>query len=433
MMFRTMLFRLPLITLVILAMAGSGSAQEDIFKNGTEFGIGARAIGLGGAYVAAGDDYAASYWNPAALALIRRFEVSGGMTHLVRENDASFSGQLTNDQFTITRLKAIGFAYPVPTYRGSLVFSFGYNRIKEYDANFAFSTFNPLPEDSVQQGWREREEGSLNNWTIAGAVDLSPRLSAGVGVNIWTGKDTYQFTEKEEDNLDIYTFDRYRRDDLIESDVTGVNFTLGALYRVNNHMRLATTMSTPVTLTVNENWSTTEETTFDDFSVERAEDNGEFEYKIRSPFKFTVGGSMNMAGLLISGQLEFVDWTQIRYQSEPPIEGLTRAEANDQIVERYRMVRRLRLGAELTLPGSATQIRAGYFRDPLPFKWATDRDDRIFYSIGVGLLLDKQVKLDVAYVLGKWEEVNPGLNNYVTRISESITQSKVFATLSFRL
>ena len=432
-MFQTMLNRAFMTAILMVTASTLAMPQEDIFRNGTEFGIGARAIGLGGAYVAVGDDYSASYWNPAALALIRRFEVSGGMTHLIRENGASFGGQVTNDQFSITRLKALGFAYPVPTYRGSLVFSFGYNRIKEYDANFAFNTFNPLPEDSVQQGWREREEGSLNNWTIAGAVDLSPRLSAGVGLNIWTGRDTYQFTEKEVDNLDIYTFDRYRRDNLVESDVNGVNFTFGALYRVNSFIRLAATMSTPVTLTVNENWSTAEETTFDDFSVDRAEDSGVFEYKIRSPFKFVVGGSMNLMGLLLSGQFEFVDWTQIRYESEPPIEGLTRAEANDNIVERYRLVRRTRLGAELTLPGSATQIRAGYFRDPLPYKWATDRDDRIYYSLGIGLLLDKQVKLDVAYVLGKWEEINPGLNNYVTRVSENITQSKVFATLSFRL
>ncbi|RMD97200.1 MAG: hypothetical protein D6814_09935, partial [Calditrichaeota bacterium] len=109
------------------------------------------------------------------------------------------------------------------------------------------------------------------------------------------------------------------------------------------------------------------------------------------------------------------------------------AEANEQLVEKYRFVQRVRLGAELTLPGTATQLRVGYFRDPSPLKQANVINDKEFFSAGVGLLLDKQVKLDVAYVHGKWQENNAGLNNFVTRLTEDITVNKVFATLSFRL
>ena len=421
------------ILVLLLTVANAAMAQEDVFRTGNEFGIGARAIGLGGAYAAVGDDYSAVYWNPAALAQIRRFEISTTMSHLIRENNARFIGIQTDDQLSITRLNEVGVAYPVPTYRGSLVFAFGFNRVKSFDANFAFNAFNPLPEDSVLQGWRELEQGSLNQWTLAGAIDVSPRLSLGLSLNLWSGKQEYQFTEKEADNLDIYTFDRYRLDNLYTRGFSGTNVTAGALLRVNRFVRLAATLSTPTTLTIDEEWSVSEETLYDDRTVESGDEDGAIQFKLRSPFRFGAGGSINLAGLLVSGQLEFIDWSQVRYESEPPVEDLSRAEANEQIVERYRAITRVRLGAELTLPAMAAQLRAGYYRDPSPFRGATREMDREYFSLGFGVLLDKQIKLDVAYVFGEWEEQNPGFNEFVTRIAEKITLNKIFATLSFRL
>jgi len=418
---------------VFFAKINGAMAQEDIFRNGIDFGVGTRAIGLGGAYNSIGDDYSASYWNPAALAMIRRFEFSSGMSHTLRQNDASFGDATTSDQMSLTRFDALGIVYPVPTYRGSLVFSFGYNKVKSFDSNFAFETFNPLPDDSVRQSFFERENGTLNNWTIAGAMDLSAKFSVGMGFNIWTGRDNYQYSEKEADMLDIYTFDHYRLDDTIDSKISGVNLTLGGIYRLSKHMRLAGTVATPTTLTIKEAWTTSDETVFDDSGIDNTGDDGAFEYKLRSPFKFTAGASINFAGLLLTGQWEFIDWSQLRYESEPPIENLTRAKANEFLAEKYRPVERLRLGAELTFPGTATQVRAGYFRDPSPLRQSNIMEDREFYSVGLGFLLDKQVKIDVAYVIGTWVEQNPGLNNYVTALREEITLQKLYATLSIRL
>lgn len=414
-------------------MLGSLNAQEEIFRNGLQFGIGARAISMGGAYSAIGDDYTASFWNPAALAQIRRFELTGGLSHLSRENSARFGDILTNDDISFTKLNEIGFAYPVPTYRGSLVFSFGYNRIKTFGSNFALSNvFNSLPDDSVSQSWKERENGALNNWVVAGAIDLSPNLSAGIGINFWSGGNDYQFTLKEDDVEDIYTFNDFRQDDIILSKFSGFNVTLGTLYRLNNYLKFAATIATPTTLTVKEQWETREKTKFDAEPDESFEDSGVTEYKIRSPFTFTAGASMNLIGLLLlSGQIEYNDWKQLSYRTDPPIDGVTQDEANDEIEEIYQATQRIRLGAELTLPGTATQVRAGYFLDPSPF-FDDEESDREYYSVGLGLLLDKQVKLDLAYVYGTWTEENLGLNDFVTELSEEITVNKIFGTISVR-
>lgn len=417
-------------------MCGSVQAQEEIFRNGLQFGVGARAISMGGAYSAVGDDYTASFWNPAALAQIRRFEITGGLSHLSRDNSVSFSELSTNDELSFTKLNEIGFAYPVPTYRGSLVFSFGYNRIKTFGSNFALSNvFNSLPDDSVSQSWKEREDGALNNWTIAGAVDLSPNMSAGIGINFWSGDNDYKFTLKEEDTENIWQENDWRFDDIILSEFSGFNVTLGALYRLNSNLNLSATIATPTTLTVKEQWETRDKVTFDideNIDDENFKENGVTEYKIRSPFTFTAGASMNLIGLLmVSGQIEYNDWKQLSYRTDPPIDGVTQDEANDEIAELYQATQRIRLGAELTLPGTATQVRAGYFLDPSPFINDT-ASDREYYSAGLGLLLDKQIKLDLAYVYGTWTEKNLGLNDFVTELSEEITVNKIFGTISVR-
>ncbi|MGE5599770.1 MAG: hypothetical protein ACM3XS_10355, partial [Bacteroidota bacterium] len=56
-----------LILLVALVLVLSTAS----LASAAELGIGARAIGMGGAYVAVADDGTAAYWNPAAITQIK--------------------------------------------------------------------------------------------------------------------------------------------------------------------------------------------------------------------------------------------------------------------------------------------------------------------------------------------------------------------------
>lgn len=428
---------------VVICLSGSSPAQEEIFSLGMQLGTGARAIAMGGAYTSVGGDFSASFWNPAALANIRRVEFSGSLSHLMRQSTAEFSdipfnATINQNEENFTRFNDLGLAYPVPTQQGSLVFSFGYNRVKSYDSNFDFRGFNPDDSVSVNQAWKELETGSLNTWTASGAMAVSPNMSVGIGLNFWTGGSDFQTTFREVDIDDIYTFENFTRDDGLNTNISGFNVKLGGLIDLPL-LRLGATISTPITFKVKEDFFTSEKLLDDNLDLaEEFFDEGFFEYRIKSPWTFTGGASLNLLNFVFSGDLEYNDWKQIAYKTDPPFtdengDELTQGQANLFIRNNYRATTRIRLGGEFTLPLTGLSFRAGYFRDPSMFQGASSEEDKQFYSAGIGFLVDKQVRLDVALVHGFWKNFNQGLPGTDDIIDEEVKVNKAFVSLAFRL
>lgn len=55
-------------------------------------GVGSRALGMGGAFVAVADDATASYWNPAGLGLVRELQFGGTYTEISLGRQYNFAG-----------------------------------------------------------------------------------------------------------------------------------------------------------------------------------------------------------------------------------------------------------------------------------------------------------------------------------------------------
>ncbi|MCK4893038.1 MAG: hypothetical protein KAT07_03675, partial [Calditrichia bacterium] len=177
-----------------------------------QIGFGARALGMGGAYTAVAEDYSAIYWNPAGLAQIRKMEFWMGFSHLYKSNDIDFNGSKTQSSTSATKFNSFGLVFPVPTYQGSLVFALGYQKIKDFeysneyqgvsDTGTAWLSFDGVdinnPED-IYDFWGEdvvktgltTDDGSLEQWSLGGAIDISQNISLGMALNYWKGTSEY--------------------------------------------------------------------------------------------------------------------------------------------------------------------------------------------------------------------------------------------------
>lgn len=101
---------LPFAAILVLAAPAFPFA-----KYGGEFlstGIGARALGMGGAFVSVADDASAGYWNPAGMIFVQRREMvfmhSERFGEIVNYDAAGFVQQLGSDNSTRS---AFGFSF----------------------------------------------------------------------------------------------------------------------------------------------------------------------------------------------------------------------------------------------------------------------------------------------------------------------------------
>lgn len=391
---------------------------------GNFFGVGARAMGMGGAYIAVANDATALVYNPAGLAMVKRIEFSGGLTNQRLRNrtgDLSFvdiqspginfnDGRLQSN----TRLSSANIVLPVPTYRGSLVFAFGVNRVKSFDRAMKF-TFAQDGSSGI-----ESESGGLYMWSFGGAVDISPNVSVGGAFNFFSGTDNYSWLYEGSYNDASFSF-KYKYDDTIKDRYTGFNLKLGVRVQPNKFLIVGGTIESPVTYTINEDWTQTTDTVFSDRDPTYSEDSGSPQYKISLPFSMGVGIALNFNNLILAGDINYADWTQMEYKRLADM-----AEANRMIQDSYTDALRWHLGAEYLFPRIGTTFRVGYYQNPLPYKSMWIKKDRNYLTAGVGFLIDQVMTLDLAWVHGGWET-----NDFNIDLAEKYSTNQIFLTTAY--
>jgi len=403
-----------------------GLFQETI--NSDFFGVDARAMSMGNTGVVSARDGSGIIYNPANLARVRRIEFRGGLSHLRTKNETTYDAggaHERNDGLDLrkTRINAVSLTIPVPTYRGSLVFGFGVHRVGSYDRARALSIdVGDVSPDYYDYTERETEAGGLWKWTAAGAIDISPRLAAGLSLHLLTGKDKFGMTSQLV-GLDASQTITELHD--IDIDYVGAGADAGLNYSFSPVWTAGLVVSTPTYLSAEEHSVRDLDTAFSNYiwNTEDAISN----YALTRPFSFGLGLSGQFERILVVGDMHYTDWSQLDINYDDP--SLSEGQDTEFILDNLKEAVSLHVGAEFLFPEQGVTVRAGYFLDPLPIDGKFIDSNRQYFTAGAGFLIDRVMTLDLAYVHGgyKLRDFDPG--SYFS----DYKVNRIFATFAYRI
>ena len=405
--------------LLVLALPAASGAQlmgvltlERLSTLDT-WGTGAKAWGMGGAYISISDDALGLIYNPAGIARSRGREVSFGMHQLWQDIDENYDGTLTGTQGSYTAFGHIAAIFPYETYTTDLKFGFGVFRVGSSNLEYVKEAPRPDLGGDVKNVFLQT--GNIYHYKFAVAGNISRNIAVGGTFVIWD--ESLDFTE--ELSFSGAGDSTYAFTDNVTADLDGYSFEFGIIARLSTFFHAGLVFSTPAWITYQGSGSNYYDGTFQNGS-EWSYDPFPFygEEKFTLPMNFRFGTSLQAENLVVALDISYTDYRQTEYNGQKIY------YENDPTVDVLRQVWSYRAGAELTLPWTSLSLRAGYMYLPLPFmgmdelrymtedneyepvtEWdfTTTKEDRHYYTAGIGYVFDDVLALDVAVSRGGFE------------------------------
>ena len=427
--------RLPCSVTGVLALCACGVAwgQIEINSSPNVVGSGARALGMGGAFIAVADDATAASWNPGGLTQLERPELS--VVYSWKWFGEEFSSTpliFPEDDYQVSTkgLNYFSIVYPFQrTLAGrNFVVSLNYQSKFDFDRSFdfrardsvVFRSLNSVAGRNMVIGFDQ--EGSLASLSPAFGFELTDRLSCGVVMNLWDSsllpENKWESKTKRRVNLRLTgllnamalgRLDTYENYDNFE----GTNYTFGVLYKPTQRLSVGAVYHTRFAARVDYERL---DVGHNPFSVALSDSRLRLEF----PSAFGVGAAYRFPNdkLTVSLDVTRREWDEF-IQIDPgagvfehrisPITGLPKS------MSPHDPTYTVRLGAEYVFvnPTKPVQkflpsLRAGIFYDPEPASgrkaewWGIKRgdgkvDDYYGITLGGGVLIKNRVNIDAMY------------------------------------
>jgi hypothetical protein len=393
---------------------------------------GARAAGMGGAYLAVGDDAAALAWNPAALARLRRIEASIGLSREAHDRDGTAFGEEFGTSASKTTFSSFRLAYPFPTFRGSLVLALSGDRTLNFYDDFLSAyddtiTWEEDPGQYLTDVWHQTEdyltEGGVYAWTFGAAFDASPNVSLGAAVSYWAGEYGRHFSWEatdqydKSDNLDAYEF---RVDE--DADISGVRAKLGGLFYVSGSLALGLVVDSPITLSFDTISHTSETWTESSGATVRVDTSEYFVDEITLPFSFAAGAAYTpLDALMLAADVRYTDWSELNYEGPVYLGNpADRARAFEATTDFH-------LGVEVSVPEWPLRLRGGYMSRPIAYQGLNIDKDRSYFTLGAGVLIDTIFAIDIAWMTATHERSGDGYD-----YDETLAETAILMEAAYR-
>jgi long-subunit fatty acid transport protein len=422
---------------------------SNIASSPNPVGSGARAIGMGGAFIAVADDATAASWNPAGLTQLRKPEFSVVYSYFRRSEDIGSSTHpeaTGNYSVASDDLNYLSVAYPFTICQRNMIVSLNYQLLYEFNRDFSVNyksiSYNPsssgAPFTKDLSKMDFKQQGALRTLSPAYAIQITPRVSLGITLNFWTDKLFWSNGWESTTTSNSLTFlgqqdysssktrihERY-------SDFSGFNMNLGFLWNINRILTLGAVLKTPFTANIKH------QRTDEYFSIRYPQgiisnDVSKLreDVDLKMPVSFGVGIACRFSdAFTMDFDVYWTDWSKFILEDGQGqrLSLITGSLARDSHVKDTTQVR---LGAEylFILTNTIIPVRGGLFYDPEPAEGHPE--DFWGFSLGSGISI-KNVIFDCAYQYRHGNNVGKQSLTGIPGIEADVTQHLFLASMIY--
>ena len=388
--------------------------QIELASSINPVGSGARATGMGGAFIAVADDATAASWNPAGLVHLEKPELSlvyGYTKRIQTYHDAlSLQPKLNGNESSIdvNDINFASIAYPFQLFKRNMIVTLSYQRLYELNKQYSMSGYvpegqNPLPpdNDNLKQDIKFSQKGYLSAISPSIAIQVTPELYFGATVNIWddfAGTSNWKSSHQDisTGTLNGNTLPPTSWDQ--KTTFSGLNANLGLIYSLKGKYNFGFVYKTPFNADLDYT---------DSFN---GTINSE-KYKLSMPASYGFGFSYRYSdSLTMALDVYRTEWSDFVLTDSAgaklhPFTGISMNYGG-----KLEDTTQVRIGGEYLIIGDkiTVPIRAGFFYDPEPgitrsgsdaignALYKSHIDDFFGFSLGTGISINKY-SFDVSY------------------------------------
>ena len=463
----------------------------------------ARYMSMGGSFGALGGEFSSLSINPAGIGVYRSSEITFTPSLYYNNIESDYYGTSAQDHQYNFNIHNIGGVFTFsqitdPDTRGWRNVNFGIGINRHNNFNFRRVSQGVNPDNSLLTDWLDQaifdEGGDSENFDIFStalawetylfdtmdeypfltidpeAGGLTTRQEANIkgsvrefvltmGANyndrLYIGA-TFGFpnvsyeeainhqetdTENNIDNLNSFSY-KYN----LRTTGTGLNFKLGAIYRITDIIRIGAALHTPTFYDLTDEWwaEVHSDITFENRNdipdgvnpgervqfQDKSEHRGRFDYELNSPLKAigSLGFVFGTTGL-INIDYEYIDYTKARLRSDDYMF----TDENNVISNSLQAQHNIKVGGELRLqPLNPVIFRAGYAYYSNPYKSDINNTEQSVISAGIGMR-ERNYFLDFAYLYSiQSENYYPYGSEYTDPMKNEYNRNGFMLTLGLR-
>jgi photosystem II stability/assembly factor-like uncharacterized protein/long-subunit fatty acid transport protein len=432
------------LSFTILIFTGSSLQAATLFQqvgiasSPNPVGSGARAVGMGGAFIGIADDATAASWNPGGLIQLERPELSivGDYNYRKEEFSSSSHPEIGNTgEVDDQELNYFSATYPFHFYR-NMVVSLNYQRLYDFKRSFDHRYDYSSAGLNLEQYKAFSQDGYIGALGLAGAVQITPKLSLGLTFNIWTDELFWEngweeaYTEHGVGSIggapvtiDTRIEDKY-------SSFRGINANFGLLWNITNYLTIGAVVKTPFTAHLCHEFSFVQTQTYGAplDTTSTIQQSIKEDVELDMPLSYGIGLAWRFSDAFsIDLDVYRTDWSEY-YLTDDQGNEFSPIDGRPKYQSQVKDTTQIRIGGEYLFikqkKNMVIPIRAGFFYDPEPSEGSPE--DFYGFAVGSGIAY-KRFIFDVAYQFRWGKDVDTG--NLIATSKADIIQHTFLASL----